>query len=106
MSDDVASAFSQMRELGRYNQILFISDTCQAFTMVDKIEVPDVYSIGSSLKGQNSYASHSDTEVGQSVIDRYSKIVKDFIDDAVSLTSDPLSKNADMPFDDATVAVM
>ncbi|KAL7544462.1 hypothetical protein ACHAWF_007844 [Thalassiosira exigua] len=106
MSDDVASAFSQMRELGRYNQILFISDTCQAFTMADKIEVPNVYSIGSSLKGQNSYASHSDTEVGQSVIDRYSKIVKDFIDDAVALTSDPLSKNSDMPFDDATVAVM
>jgi len=59
---------------------------------------------------QNSYASHSDTDVGQSVIDRYSKVIKDFVDDAVTLTSDSSSQNKDIgtasPFDDATVAVM
>mmetsp|Transcript_29190 Transcript_29190/g.62871 ORF Transcript_29190/g.62871 Transcript_29190/m.62871 type:complete len:483 (+) Transcript_29190:56-1504(+) len=111
MSNDVASAFSQMYELKRYNEILFISDTCQAFTMADEIGVPNVFSVGSSLKGQNSYASHSDTDVGQSVIDRYSKIIKDFVDDAVTLTSGSPSKNMmatnDMEsFDEATVAVM
>jgi len=111
MSNDVASAFSQMYELGRYNEILFISDTCQAFTMADEIEVPNVFSVGSSLKGQNSYASHSDTDVGQSVIDRYSKIVKDFVDDAVTVTSGspPTNIRAEPgapPFDGATVAVM
>jgi len=111
MSNDVASAFSQMYELKRYNEILFISDTCQAFTMADEIGVPNVFSVGSSLKGQNSYASHSDTDVGQSVIDRYSKIIKDFVDDAVTLTSGLPSKNMmatnDMEsFDEATVAVM
>lgn len=51
MSNDVASAFSQMYELRRYNEILFISDTCQAFTMADEIRVPNVFSVGSSLKG-------------------------------------------------------
>ena len=51
MSNDVASAFSQMYELKRYNEILFISDTCQAFTMADEIEVPNVFSVGSSLRG-------------------------------------------------------
>ena len=51
MSNDVASAFSQMYEMKRYNEILFISDTCQAFTMADEIKVPNVYSVGSSLKG-------------------------------------------------------
>lgn len=35
---------------------------------------------------ENSYASHSDLDVGQSVIDRYSKVIKDFIDDSVTLT--------------------
>lgn len=58
---------------------------------------------------QNSYASHSDTEVGQSVIDRYSKIIKDFVDDAVTMTSGSsytANKSEDKPFDEATVAVM
>lgn len=110
MSNDVASVFSQMYEMKRYNEILFISDTCQAFTMADEIRVPNVFSVGSSLKDQNSYASHSDTDVGQSVIDRYSKIIKDFVDDAVTLTSDSSSQNKDpgtaSPFDESTVAVM
>ncbi len=51
MSNDVSSVFSQMYEMKRYNEILFISDTCQAFTMADEIKVPDVFSVGSSLKG-------------------------------------------------------
>jgi hypothetical protein len=110
MSHDIASAFSQMYQSRRYNEILFISDTCQAFTMADKISVPNVFSVGSSLKGQNSYASHTDSEVGQSVIDRYSKVVKDFVDDAVSMTVDLESSDNEngilYPFDSATVAVM
>ncbi|KAL3794472.1 hypothetical protein HJC23_013945 [Cyclotella cryptica] len=110
MSHDVASAFSQMYQSRRYNEILFISDTCQAFTMADEISVPNVFSVGSSLKGQNSYASHTDSEVGQSVIDRYSKVVRDFVDDAVSMTVDVTSTGAEngslYPFDSATIAVM
>eukprot|EP00970_Alexandrium_tamarense_P009849 scaffold1967_cov199-Alexandrium_tamarense.AAC.31 len=108
MSMDVASTFAQMHELKRYNEILFISDTCQAFTMADEIKAPNVYSIGSSLKGQNSYASHSDFEVGQSVIDRYSKIVKDFLDDSVTMTSLSTPEGAviSSTLDNATVAVL
>jgi glycosylphosphatidylinositol transamidase (GPIT) subunit GPI8 len=107
MSNDIASAFSQMYALKRYREILFISDTCQAFTMADEIKVPNVYSVGSSLKGQNSYASHSDPQVGQSVIDRYSKVIKDFVDDAVTITSStPLSDKTSLLLDSATVAVM
>ena len=67
--------------------------------------MPNVFSVGSSLKDQNSYASHSDPDVGQSVIDRYSKIVKDFVDDAVTLTSTSASSK-DEAFDKSTVAVM
>jgi len=107
MSNDIANAFSQMHEMKRYNEILFISDTCQAFTMADEIKVPNVFSVGSSLKNQNSYASHSDIDVGQSVIDRYSKVIKDFVDDAVTLTSDSKSsENKLKPIDETTVAVM
>lgn len=61
---------------------------------------------------ENSYASHSDADVGQSVIDRYSKVIKDFMDDAVSLTSSSTTNypspetSHNLFFDNATVAVM
>ena len=109
MSNDIASVFSQMYALKRYKEILFISDTCQAFTMADEINVPNVFSVGSSMKGQNSYASHSDPEVGQSVVDRYSKVIKDFVDDAVTMTSRSQADNASSSpssLDSATVSVM
>lgn len=67
--------------------------------------VSRMYSVGSSLKGQNSYASHTDSEIGQSVIDRYSKAVKDFVDDAVSMTGTG-EESMFSSFDNATVAVM
>ena len=48
---DIAAVFLHMYELNRYYEILFITDTCQAFTMADEISVPNVFSVGSSLKG-------------------------------------------------------
>mmetsp|Transcript_6685 Transcript_6685/g.13302 ORF Transcript_6685/g.13302 Transcript_6685/m.13302 type:complete len:509 (+) Transcript_6685:87-1613(+) len=108
-SQDIASAFSQMHELKLYKELLFISDTCQAFTMADEIDVPNVFSVGSSLKGQNSYASHTDNEVGQTVIDRYSKVIKDFVDDAVTVTSRGnvhANKYGVGTIDNATITVM
>mmetsp|Transcript_6085 Transcript_6085/g.13266 ORF Transcript_6085/g.13266 Transcript_6085/m.13266 type:complete len:392 (-) Transcript_6085:366-1541(-) len=79
MVQDVAGAFQQMHKLGRYNEILFVADTCQAFSMnptdpkvVPEVGLlPNVMTVASSLLSQNSYAHHSDPEIGQSVVDRY-----------------------------------
>ena len=90
-AQDLRSTFVEMKATGRYNELLFIADTCQAFTMdpaadfgmmVEMMsgEVPkDVMTIGSSLKDQNSYGLRSDWEVGLSVIDRYTSFVTDFL---------------------------
>ena len=79
MAQDITDAFQQMNRIGRYKEILFIADTCQAFTLnptdpkvLSDIEaLPNVMTVASSLQGQNSYAHHSDPEIGQSVVDRY-----------------------------------
>lgn len=59
----------------------------------------------SCICSQNSYASHGDAEVGQSVIDRYSKSIKDFVDDAVAMAPSQ-SDVRGTSFDSSTVAVM
>lgn len=78
---DFQSIFQQMHILQRYHSILFITDTCQAFTLSEGIGegsnedeniAPNVISVGSSLRDENSYAHHADRTLGISVIDRFS----------------------------------
>ena len=73
MATDIAKVFQQMHLRQKYNQVLFIADTCQAFTLADKITMasPNVYAMGTSLRGENAYAHHSDRDVGLSVIERW-----------------------------------
>jgi GPI-anchor transamidase subunit K len=58
---DIANVLERMHTQKRYHQLLFIADTCQAFTLFDKLsttKTPNVLALGSSLRGQNAYAHH------------------------------------------------
>ena len=68
---DIAELVDEMRRMDLYKNLLFLADTCQAFTLANHIAAENVYAIGSSLQGENSYAHHSDYELGLSVIERY-----------------------------------
>jgi phosphatidylinositol glycan class K len=57
-SHDLADAFSQMYEKRRYNDILFMVDTCQANTLYKRFYSPNILAIGSSKKSENSYSHH------------------------------------------------
>lgn len=77
----IARVFQQMHDMKRYKEILFIADTCQAFTLGDALGgVPNVYMVGSSLRGENSYAHHSDAILGLSVIERYTHALVQFLE--------------------------
>jgi len=70
-SYDVADAFEQMWEKRRYNELLFMIDTCQASSMFSRVYSPNILATGSSQTGQNSYSHHLDPELGVAVIDRF-----------------------------------
>lgn len=70
-SQDIADAIEQMRLKKRYNKMLFISDTCQAATLANRLYSNDVLAIGSSVKGQNSYSHHTDKQIGVGVIEGF-----------------------------------
>lgn len=55
-SKDIADAFGQMYVQKRYNQILFLIDTCQASSMFEKLYSPNIVSIASSKVKESSYA--------------------------------------------------
>lgn len=79
-SQDLADAFEQMHEKRRYNEILFMIDTCQANTMFSKTYSPNIMAIGSSELHESSYSHHSDTEIGVAVIDRFTYYNLEFLE--------------------------
>ncbi|KAK3905633.1 hypothetical protein C8A05DRAFT_41435 [Staphylotrichum tortipilum] len=86
---DLADAFEQMWEKKRYNEILFMIDTCQANTMYSKLYSPNIIATGSSELDQSSYSHHADNDIGVAVIDRYTYYNLEFLEAEVR---DPSSK--------------
>lgn len=84
---DLADAFSQMREKKRYNEMLFMIDTCQANTMYRQFYAPGVIATGSSEEDESSYSHHADNDVGVAVIDRWTYYVLQFLENEVTSVS-------------------
>jgi len=95
MAVDIAQILDEME----YREVLFLADTCQAFTLGDSITAPNVYMIGTSLRDENSYAHHSDPELGLSVIERYTHKFFQLVSRANSLSKLSLSQSMIDPFD-------
>ncbi|KIV94761.1 hypothetical protein PV10_02493 [Exophiala mesophila] len=81
---DLADAFSQMREKRRYNEMLFMIDTCQANTMYRQFYAQGVIATGSSEEDESSYSHHADNDVGVAVIDRWTYYVLEFLEKEVT----------------------
>ncbi|KAG0001895.1 glycosylphosphatidylinositol anchor biosynthesis [Entomortierella chlamydospora] len=77
---DLGDAFQQMYEKKRYNEILFMIDTCQANTMYTKIHSPNILATGSSKLKESSYSHHDDPDIGVAVIDRFTYYVLEVLE--------------------------
>merc|ERR1711973_267343 len=77
---DLADAIQQMWEKQRYNEMLFIVDTCQAASLYQKFYSPNIIAIGSSLVGQDSLSHHVDPAIGVYIIDRYTYYALEFLE--------------------------
>ncbi|KAK5133621.1 glycosylphosphatidylinositol anchor biosynthesis [Meristemomyces frigidus] len=86
-SHDLADAFAQMHEKGRYRELLFMIDTCQANTMYTEFYSPGIVATGSSAKDQSSYSHHADQDVGVAVIDRWTYYNLEFLETRINSTS-------------------
>ncbi|KAI0697028.1 peptidase C13 family-domain-containing protein [Cytidiella melzeri] len=86
---DIADAFEQMWQKRRYNEILFMIDTCQANGMYSKFYSPNILATGSSRVGENSYSYENDNDIGVAVIDSFTHHILHFMEgiDKTSQTS-------------------
>ncbi|XP_018320138.1 putative GPI-anchor transamidase [Agrilus planipennis] len=79
-NQELADAFEQMWQKRRYNEILFMIDTCQAASMYERFYSPNIFAIASSLVGEDSLSHHVDSSIGVYIIDRYTYYVLDFLE--------------------------
>ncbi|XP_064099356.1 putative GPI-anchor transamidase [Macrobrachium nipponense] len=83
---ELADAFEQMWQKQRYNEILFIIDTCQAASMYEHFYSPNILAIASSLVGEDSLSHHVDPAIGVYIIDRFTYYALDFLEKVTHLT--------------------
>lgn len=81
---DLADAFAQMAEKKRYNEMLFMIDTCQANTLYRQFYSRNIIATGSSEEDESSYSHHADNDVGVAVIDRWTYYVLEFLESQVT----------------------
>ncbi|KAK4336657.1 hypothetical protein RND71_044218 [Anisodus tanguticus] len=60
---ELAEAIDQMYQKRRYNEILLITETCQAESMNEKLYSPNVVGIASSKIGEDSLSHHGDLTI-------------------------------------------
>lgn len=101
---DIADAFGQMWEKRRYNEILFMIDTCEANTMHSKIFSPNIIAVGSSQIHESSYANDTDPEIGVALIDRFTSYNLDYLETHVDKASNLTLADLFGSYDVGTIA--
>ena len=81
-SVQLAEIFQYMHQRDQYREILFLADTCQAFTLGDDVisrRVPNIYVVGTSLRGESSYAHSGHPIIGVSVVEKYTHYMMEYV---------------------------
>lgn len=74
MDDEMRDAMNESHAKSNYNEVLMFSDSCGAATLFEKLESPNIYGVGSSSRGEKSLSYSSDSNMGLSVVDRFTRI--------------------------------
>ncbi|KAM3604838.1 uncharacterized protein V6R79_016876 [Siganus canaliculatus] len=76
---ELADAFEQMWQKRRYNELLFIIDTCQGASMYERFYSPNLMALASSQVGEDSLSP--DLAIGVHLMDRYTFYLLEFLED-------------------------
>ncbi|XP_075473263.1 GPI-anchor transamidase [Ascaphus truei] len=78
---ELADAFEQMWQKRRYNELLFIIDTCQGASMYERFYSPNLMALASSQVGEDSLSHQPDLAIGVHLMDRYTFYVLEFLEE-------------------------
>lgn len=79
-TNELRLALLDMYLKGRYNDILLMVDTCQASTLYEDLNAPNVVMMSSSIRGESSYSLIENRELGVSVMDVFTHVINAYFD--------------------------
>lgn len=89
---ELADVFEQMWQKGRYNELLLLTDTCQAASIHAKCYSPNILAAASSRVGEDSLSHHDDPKIGVPIIDRWTYYILQFLEEVTSSSTKTLSE--------------
>ncbi|XP_065125726.1 GPI-anchor transamidase [Paramisgurnus dabryanus] len=78
---ELADAFEQMWQKRRYNELLFIIDTCQGASMYERFYSPNIMALASSQVGEDSLSHQPDLAIGVHLMDKYTFYLLEFLEE-------------------------
>ena len=78
-SEDLSKVLNEMHIKGLYNDILFILDTCEAMSLFDQVDAPNIAMVGSSVVGEHSLSDEIDKTLNTFVNDKFSHHLYEFL---------------------------
>eukprot|EP00039_Didymoeca_costata_P030484 m.29832 g.29832 ORF g.29832 m.29832 type:complete len:390 (+) comp8139_c0_seq4:26-1195(+) len=99
-SPELGDSIKQMWQRRRYNELLFIADTCHAESLFDQIKSPHVIGMFSSNRHEDSYSRDRSKDLGVYTIDAFTAAMLQYMEGVLpdsNETLDNLFKNINKP---------
>ena len=71
--------YEEMNLKSMYKEVLMFIDTCQAMSLFDGIETPNLFLVGSSVHGQSAYSHQHDNEMNLDLNDKFTFAFMEFL---------------------------
>jgi phosphatidylinositol glycan class K len=78
-----------MNVKGLYEEILLIVDTCEAMSLFDQVDAPNIFMVGTSIHGQHALSHLTDGSLNTYLNDKFSYFFYQFL----KQQSDQLQRN-------------
>ena len=71
-SEDFAKVFDELHLKQLYSEVLLILDSCEALSLFDQVEAPNILMVGTSIHGQHALSNQLDGGLNVYLNDRFS----------------------------------
>ena len=71
LTDEINRTLNEMYIKGKYKELIFVLDTCEAYTLYDHMNVPNIYFIASSSPGQKAFSYSYDENLLGPTVDKF-----------------------------------
>lgn len=79
-SEDFGKVYNEMHLKKMYKEVFMMIDTCQAMTLFDQVDSPDLILMGTSVLGQSALSHQHDFSMNMDLNDKFTFYMNEFLE--------------------------